>query len=113
MPKGLIIRNTGEIEDFNHENTYHDLQRIVDGYFEAIHFGNKNYFCYSNEESKLIKLPQNRIVTDLWYDSGQMVLIGDYIAGDVIFFGLPDGEGEDTDYPEQLRLDLERYLPKF
>jgi len=109
MIKGLILHLDGQIEEFDYDQHYSNLQRIVDGYFEVVRFGDKPYFCYCNEEGKLIRLPENRMATDLWYDSGQIVMIGDYIAGTVIFFGHPDGEGNDTDYPQQLIDDLKKY----
>lgn len=109
MPKGLVLHLDGTMEVLNHELDYRALQEIVEGYIEAVDFGEKPYFCYCNEESKMIKLEQNRVATDLWYDSGQRVLIGDYIAGTVIFFGMPDNGGNDTDYPQQLIDDLARY----
>ena len=109
MTKGLIIRTNGTIEEYDYDEGYKELQKIVGGYIEAIPFGEKPYFAYINEEGKTLKLEQNRIATDLWYDSGQVILIGDYIAGDVIFFGLISFEGNDTDYPEKLIKDLEKY----
>lgn len=112
MPKGLVLNLDGTMEVFNHESDYRELNTIVGGYIEAIDFGEKPYFCYSNEESKLIKLEQNRVATDLWYDSGQRILIGDFIAGRVIFFGMPDNGGNDTDYPKQLLDDLKKYVSK-
>lgn len=109
MIKGLILHLDGQIEEFDYDQHYSNLQRIVDGYFEVVRFGDKPYFCYCNEEGKLIRLAQNKTATDLWYDSGQVIMIGDYIAGTVIFFGHPDGDGNDTDYPQQLLDDLKKY----
>jgi hypothetical protein len=109
MTKALIMKTDGTTEEYEYNRDYKALQEIVEGYIEPITFGDKQYFCYCNEESKIIKLEQNRVATDLWYDSGQRVLIGDYIAGTVIFFGQVDDEGNDTDYPQQLVNDLARY----
>ena len=109
MTKGLILHLDGEIEEFDYQSNYREIQRIVDGYFEVVRFGDKPYTCYCNDEGKLIRLPQNKIATDLWYDSGQVIMIGDYIAGTVVFFGYPDSEGNDTDYPQQLVDDLAKY----
>jgi hypothetical protein len=106
MAKGLIINVDGSSKEYDHDGDYRNLQRIVEGYIEAISFGDKNYFCYSNDESKMIGLDQNRLVTDLWYDSGQIIMIGDYIAGNVVFFGNVDDDGNSTDYPEELLKDL-------
>ena len=109
MIKGLILHLDGEIEEFDYDQHYSNLQKIVDGYFEVVRFGDKPYFCYCNEEGKIVNLPENLVATDLWYNSGQVVMIGDYIAGTVIFFGNPDMEGDDTDYPQQLLDDLSKY----
>ena len=106
MIKGLIIRTHGQPEEYEYNGDYKELQKIVGGYFEVISFGDKPYFCYINDEGKMLKLEQNRLATDLWYNSGQRVLIGDYIAGDAIFFGLPSDDGNDTDYPTRLIQDL-------
>lgn len=104
--KGLVIHQDGVIEEFNYEGNYQQLNKIVDGYIQLVNFGNKPYFCYCNEEGKLIGLEENKIATELWYNSGQVILLGDFIAGSVIFFGQPDDEGNDTDYPQSLLNDL-------
>ena len=106
--KGLIVHTDGVIEEFNYEGNYQKLCSIVDGYIQLVNFGNKPYFCYCNEEGKFIGLEENKIVTELWYNSGQVVLLGDFIVGSVIFFGHPDDEGNDTDYPDSLLMDLSK-----
>jgi hypothetical protein len=58
----------------------------------------------------MLGLPENVVATKLWYDSGQRVLLGDYIAGTVVFFGQVDDEGNDTDYPQELLRDLAKYV---
>jgi len=108
MPKALVLHTDGEIEEFNYEGNYQKLCAIVDGYIEAVSFGDKPYFCYCNEEGKLVGLDENKFATELWYNSGQVVLLGDYIAGSVIFFGNIDDEGNDTDYPQSLLMDLSK-----
>jgi hypothetical protein len=109
MVKGLIINTDGSSKEYDYDGDYKSLQQIVGGYIEAISFGDKNYFCYSNDESKMIGLDQNRLVTDLWYDSGQVIMIGDYIGGNVVFFGNVDDNGDNTDYPQDLLEDLNKY----
>lgn len=109
MAIGLIIRTNGEIEEFDYEEDVKQLQKIVGGYIEPIGFSTKPYFCYANEEAKILGLEENKLATDLWYNSGQVVMLGDYIAGTVIFFGLISFEGWDTDYPEKLINDLSKY----
>ena len=109
MTKGLIIYTNGQMEEFDYDEDVKQLQKIVGGYIEPIGFGTKPYFCYANEEAKILDLEENKIATDLWYNSGQVVMLGDYIAGTVIFFGLISFEGYDTDYPEKLIKDLKEY----
>ena len=109
MVKGLIINTNGSLEEYGYDNDYLALQEIVEGYIEPISFGDKPYFAYCNEEGKITELAENKVATELWYDSGQVILLGDYIAGNVVFFGLIDKYGNDTDYPQQLLDDLKRY----
>ena len=106
MIVGTIVRVNGEVEEFLYNGFYAEIAEIVGGYIEAVSFGDKPYFCYINEEGKLLELKENVVATALWYNSGQIVLLGDYIAGDVVFFGLIDDEGSDTDIPASLLEDL-------
>ena len=99
MTKALIIR-ADYTKDYVDIDGYEDINKAVGGYIEAVNFGDKKYFCYINEEGKLLGLPENNLATQLWYDSGQTILLGDYIAGDAIFFGGIDKEGDDVDIDE-------------
>lgn len=108
MIKGIIIRTNGDIENFEYQGSYTEIGQVVGGYIEAVNFGSKPYFCYVNEEGKLNGLEENKIATTLWYNSGQIVMLGDYLAGDVVVFGQVDEEGNDTDYPDSLLMDLSR-----
>jgi hypothetical protein len=96
MIVGTIVRVNGEVEEFLYNGFYPELGKIVGGYIEAVNFGDKPYFCYINEEGKFLELKENVVATALWYNSGQRVLLGDYIAGDVIFFGQVDDEGNNN-----------------
>lgn len=91
-------------------NGYMDIVNAVGGHIEAVEFGDNKYFCYINEEGKLIGLPENTIVTSLWYDSGQRILLGDHIVGNALFFGGIDEEGDEIDIPDDFDKVLERYL---
>lgn len=91
-------------------NGYQDISNAVGGYIEAVSFGDNDYFCYINEEGKLIGLPENNLVTSLWYDSGQTILLGDHIVGNAVFFGGIDDEGNDIDIPDDFDKVLEKYL---
>lgn len=110
MIKGIIIRTTGDVENFEYKGSYTEIGQVVGGYIEAVNFGDKPYFCYINEEGKMKDLDENFLATMLWYNSGQRVMIGDYLAGDVIFFGQVDEEGNDTDCPESLLKDLDQVI---
>lgn len=94
--RGFVLKTDGDMKYVEVES-YKDIQNIVGGFIEAISFGDNKYFCYANEEAKLLELPENKLATDLWYNSGQRILLGDFIAGDVIFFGGVDAEGNDLD----------------
>jgi hypothetical protein len=107
---GTIVRANGEVEEFLYNGFYTQIGEVVGGYIEAISFGDKPYFCYINEEGKFLGLEENKAATRLWYNSGQIVLLGDYIAGDVVFFGQVDEEGNDTDIPASLLDELSRYV---
>jgi len=108
MTLGLLVKTDKTFEYIN-TNGYKDIQRAVDGFIEAVSFGDNQYFCYINEEGKLIGLENNELATSLWYDSGQMILLGDYIAGDAMFFGGVDEEGNDIDIPKDFHKIIEKY----
>jgi len=38
----------------------------------------------------------------MWYNSGQIVLLGDYISGDVVFFGGIDDNGDNEEVEQSL-----------
>lgn len=109
MTLGLIVKADNTFE-YVKTAVYNDLRKAVGGMIEAVRFGRNNYFCYINEEGKLLNLPVNNLVTSLWYDSGQIILLGDYIAGDAIFFGGVDEEGNDLDIPKDFHKTIEKYI---
>ena len=109
MTKGMVIRTNGEVEEFVYDGNYLQIGQVVGGYIEAVNFGDKPYFCYINEEGKFLELQENVVATSLWYNSGQIVMLGDYLAGDVIFFGQVDEDGNDTDCPDSLLEDLVKF----
>jgi hypothetical protein len=109
MILGTIVRVNGKIEEFLYNGFYAQIGMTVGGCIEAVSFGDKPYFCYINEEGKLLRLEENKVATELWYNSGERILLGDYIAGDVVFFGQVDDEGNDTDVPVSLLDELKKY----
>lgn len=108
MTKALIVYMDGEIEEFEYTGNYQKLCSIVDGNIDAVYFGEQEYFCYVNDEGKLVGLEENKLATELWYNSGQRILLGDYLAGNVVFFGGVDDEGNNLDYPEILKTQLSK-----
>jgi hypothetical protein len=73
------------------------------GYLEVIgsmsHLG-VSWCAYCDEEGKLKGLPINQRATHLAKGLGW--LTDDVLCGPVFFAGPPDGDGEDTDVPDQL-----------
>lgn len=100
--KGLVIKANGEAEVIDQEWSYEQINETVGGWIEVIGFGDNRYFAYANEEAKLLELPVNEVVTDMWYNSGQIVLLGDYISGDVVFFGGTDDNGDNEEVEQSL-----------
>jgi hypothetical protein len=100
--KALVIKTNGEAEVIDQEWSYEQINETVGGWIEVISFGNNKYFAYANEEAKLLELPVNEVVTGMWYSSGQIVLLGDYISGDVVFFGGIDDNGDNEEVEQSL-----------
>lgn len=107
--KALLVKPDGTAELINSEWDYSEINKIIGGWIEAVYFGDKPYFAYIHEEGKILGMPENCNATNLWYDSGQRVLIGDFLAGNVLFFGLVDSDGNNTEVPEQAIEDIVRY----
>ncbi len=105
--RAVVVKTDGSVYETFAEWDYEQLSKELGGYIEAVNYGDQPYFAYINEEGKLLNLDENHLATELWYMSGQRILIGDYIAGDAVFFGLVDEDGNNTDAPimilEQLR----------
>lgn len=106
MMKAIVVKTDGSVNEVFADWDYEEINNEVGGWIEAVDFGDKPYFAYINEEGKLLNLPENGMATDLWYESGQRVLIGDYIAGDAVFFGSVDSDGNNTDAPNSLMEEL-------
>lgn len=102
--KAILVTTEQEIELLDQDFDLSVIQSYVGGLIEAVSFGSQNshFFAYINEEGKLVGLPENKIATSVWYNSGERVLIGDYLAGNVLFFGQIDDEGNETDVPDDL-----------
>jgi hypothetical protein len=100
--KAITVTSSGYIDIVEKDWDYKQIYQFVGGAIEAVSFGSNDFFAYINEEGKLLDLPENRIATNLWYDSGQVILLGDYIAGNAVFFGVCDTDGFKQNVPETL-----------
>jgi predicted extracellular nuclease len=108
--KAFVVKTDGSVNEVWADWDYTQIKEEVGGLIEAVHFGDNFYFCYANEEGKLIGLPENQIATDLWYQSGQVIMLGDYIAGDVVFFGGIDEDGDTVSADRSLWEKLEEIV---
>lgn len=104
--KAIVVKTDGSVNEVFADWDYQEINNEVGGFIEAVYFGDKPYIAYINEEGKLIDLPENHMATDLWYESGQRILLGDYIAGNAVFFGGADSDGNNTDAPNSLMEEL-------
>ena len=102
--KALLVTTDNEVQVLDKDFDLKTIQEYIGGWIEAISFGpdNGHFFAYADEEGKLKDLPENKTVTQFWYNSGQTVLLGDYIAGNVLFFGEVDESGDETDVPDDV-----------
>lgn len=71
------------------------LQGLVHGYIEAI--GGHGWTAYLNEEAKLDGLAPNPRADRLARLLGWQPSPGDHLVGLVVFVGVPDDQGDDTD----------------
>lgn len=101
MIHGILIKTTGEIEAFDYDPrnsaSLAQLQEAVGGFIESAPTRARELTLYCNEEGKIHKLAKNQLATELLFESAF-----DYIAGDAVVVGAPDGEGYDTTIPEAL-----------
>lgn len=110
MLKAIVVKTDGSVNEVFAEWDYDQINKEVGGYIEPVSFGENDYFAFVNEEGKLLNLPENKIATELWYNSGQTILLGDYLAGDAVFFGETDENGDNTDAPKKLWDDLTKIV---
>ena len=100
--KAILVMASGDVEEIESEWGVSEINNAVGGFFDLVRFGKLPFIAYVHDEGKLIDLPENKIVTSIWYDSGQRILLGDYIAGDALLIGDVDVEGNDTSVPDDL-----------
>lgn len=102
MKKAIVVKTDGSVNEVWADWDLAQIQNEVGGLIQPVEFGDKPYFAYINDEGKLLDLPVNEIATALWYESGQRILLGDFLVGNAVFFGDIDDDGEDTDAPNSL-----------
>jgi hypothetical protein len=92
MPNGIILTTNGNTARVDYKDL--DYQRVVGGMIQAIDFKVEGWdvTMYLNEEGKYMPgCPLNPVATQL---VAGLLFEGDYIGGDVVLVGVPDGEGE-------------------
>ena len=74
------------------------MQSFVGGFVQAIdnNIEGVPFTMYANEEGKIFGLAPNVVATALVDD---VIMSGDYIAGNAILLGAADSEGGNTDVP--------------
>lgn len=100
--KALVVKTDGTYEVIDQEWNYDQINKAVGGWIEAVYFPGYKAEAYINEEGKILGLPENVVATNVWYNSGAKVLLGDYLAGDVVIFGEVDEEGNNTEVPLEI-----------
>lgn len=83
------------------------MQGIVGGLIENVMWVDapRGVDVYANEEGKNLGLPGNSRATHMLRLS---LMIGDWIAGDVLVIGVDHREGESCDLPDTVTVDLIR-----
>lgn len=100
--KALLVKTDGTYEVIDKEWSYDQINKAVGGLIEPVYFPNFNAEAYINEEGKILELEENCLATNVWYNSGARILLGDYLAGDALFFGPVDEEGNNTEVTPEL-----------
>ena len=94
----LVLKTDGTAE--LRDNTgLESLKAAVGGYIEGALVVN-GAMMYCNEEGKLLGLQTNELATLFYQYEAES---DDFIAGDVAFVGIGDGDGEDYDVPEWVK----------
>lgn len=100
--KALVVKTDGTYEVIDQEWNYDQINRAVGGWIQAVYFPHYKAEAYVHEEGKVIGLPENVVATNVWYNSGAQILLGDFLVGDVVFFGEVDEEGNNTEVPAEI-----------
>ncbi len=96
--------NDAAIEDRRIESGFEGLSELIGGDIEMVLTTFDRIVAYCDENGKLRDLPVNRVATLLAMRLGWKPR-NDVLVGPVVFCGIND-EGEDTDVPERVKLEL-------
>lgn len=101
MPKGAVLYPDGTYEEKDF-NGLKDMQGAVNGLIEIVHmydyYGDEVLTGYVNEEGILLELPLNTVASALSFMFGNNPMM----LGNMIVLGKDDGEGNDTDIPQDI-----------
>lgn len=92
MEKAIIVKSDPSLKivEFNVGKSSTLIKEAVGGLFDCIHLPSLGVDMWINDEGKILKLPMNAVATLMY---AQEFNTTDYIAGDVIFTGGVDSEG--------------------
>lgn len=101
MPKGVVLYTNGTYEEKDF-NGLKDMQDAVNGLIEIVHmydyYGEEVLSGYVNEEGIMLELPLNTVASALSFMFGNNPMM----LGNMIVLGKDDGEGNDTDIPQDI-----------
>jgi hypothetical protein len=108
--KAIAITTNGEIafiEMNESDSMYEKMKNFIGGWAEAVGLKNLGHM-YVNEDGKRLDLPINHMATAVY---SAFTGISDIIVGNVMIFGMPDDEGQETSVSEELISIFAKYLP--
>ena len=101
MPKGMVLYTDGTYRE-QEFNGLKDMQDAVNGLIEIVHmydyYGDEVLTGYVNEEGIMLELPLNTVASALSFMFGNNPMM----LGNMIVLGKDDGEGNDTDIPQDI-----------
>ena len=106
MTISLVIDTVGTIRKIELDG-YQPLSDAIGGLIESVP-ASPEVTIWCNEEGKMLKLDFNLIATDLWevFDVYGCVAAGDVLVGPIVIQGPANEEGECTDVPDWLLMQL-------
>lgn len=110
--RGLIAKTDGTIEPFDMSTGLSGLQAAVGGYIEGVDFGNPLMYAYANEDGIAEELEVNPIASAL-FQQAWGPRAGQFILGDVVFYGGADDEGNSIGLLPEVYSILEQLAEKF